>query len=329
MFKKAEVRRECWDYAVPFAIARGVRTSSDLVVVTLDDGIHRGQGESCPTSRYGESVESVLAQVEEMLSALKGGADWDDLHDDLPPGAARNAVDCAIWDWRAKSQNRRVADLLGLAPLRPVATVFTVGIGTLDEMARSAERRSKQHGTLKIKLGDGGDDLARLRAVRAAAPGARLIVDVNEGWDAARLEEMMPELAALGVAMLEQPLPAGQDGALAGIERSMPIGADESCHVAADVEELVGRYDVVNIKLDKTGGLTEAMRLLKAAKVRGFETMIGCMAGTSLAMAPGVLVAQNCAFVDLDAPLLFGQDREPRLLYDGETVHPPEPALWG
>jgi L-Ala-D/L-Glu epimerase len=326
---KADVRCETWNYVTPFVIARGANSQVTVVIVTLSEGGGRGWAESCPVSRYGESPDSVVAQAAAMTAALQDGAEWDEIHDQFPAGAARNAVDCAMWDLRAKKSGRRVWELLGLAEPEPVATVFTIGLDTPDAMAASAAAKSRIHATLKVKLGDGGDDLARMRAVREAAPKSRLIVDANEGWDEAALAAMLPDLARLGIALVEQPLPAGREDALADIPHLVPIGADESCHTVADLDRIAPLYDLINIKLDKSGGLTEAMRLKRAARDLGLATMVGCMAGTSLGVAPGVLVAQGCEFVDLDAPLLLGHDRDPRLCYDGDLVAAPAPELWG
>ncbi len=323
------VHFEEWHYHKPFVISREVIASSTLALVTLEEQGAVGRGEACPTPHFGESVEGVCALIETLLAALASGESWDSLHDRTPAGAARNAVDCAVWDLRAKRSGRSVASLMGRPEPVAVPTTYTLGLDSPAAMAEAARIASAEHERLKIKLGEGSDDLARLRAIREAVPDARLIADVNEAWTVEALVAALPELAVLRVEMLEQPLPAGQDAALADIDRIVPIGADESCHVAADVERLAGRYDVVNIKLDKTGGLTEAMRLLDAAQAHGMDAMVGCMSGTSLAMAPGVLVAQHCRFVDLDGPLLLGSDRAPGLRYESGSVCPPAPELWG
>lgn len=318
---------ETWELAKPFVIARERFDHVDVLVVTLDDGAHRGQGEACPVGHYGETPASVLAQARHMLDALESGAEWDAVHDGFAPGAARNAVDCAVWDWRARRSGTPVRALLGLPEPRPIETVLTIGLDTPQAMADAAHAASG-HAILKLKLG-GGDDAARVTVVRAAVPRKRLIADVNEAWDEAGLIANLPAMVAAGIAMLEQPLRAGADGILATLDRPLPIGADESCHVAADIAGLAGLYDVVNIKLDKTGGLTEAVRLLRAAQAAGLETMVGCMLGTSLAMAPALLLAPLCRFVDLDAPLLIGRDRTPALVYRDGWITPPAPGLWG
>lgn len=322
--------QEQWKLAQPFKIARGVMTQANVVLVELSDGTSTGRGESCPTAHYGESVEGVLAYAGEVLDRLRGVEDWTAIHDTVRPGAARNAIDCAWWDLRAKRAGRRVWTVMGLDAPEAVDTVYTISLDVPEVMADAA-RAGITSRMLKLKLGAPGD-IDRVAAVRRAVPSKRLIVDVNEGWSLAELEANLPKLAELGVEMIEQPLPAGQDAVLAKIpkaQRPVPIGADESCHTAADVARCVGLYDVVNIKLDKTGGLTEALRLLKAAEAHGLQPMVGCMIGTSLAMAPAQLVAQRCRYVDLDAPLLIGHDRANGLRYVDGTVGVPTEALWG
>lgn len=317
---------ERWTLAKPFIIARGTETAFDLIVVELEDGPARGRGECCPVPHFGESTASVMAQIETMLSALREGRDWDDLHDLFPAGAARNAVDCATWDLRAKRAGCPVSELLGIPDPQPVETVFTISMNAPEVMADAA-RAASDYPLLKLKLGGPGD-ADRVAAVRAARPEARLIADANEGWDTAMLQIMMEPLRQARIEMIEQPLPAGKDEIVV-TDRTVLIGADESCHVAADVPGLARRYDLINIKLDKSGGLTEAMRMLDAAEAHGLQTMVGCMLGTSLAMAPALLVAQRCRYADLDAPLLIGSDRDPALRYARSTVSPPVPALWG
>ena len=315
--------------ARPFVIARGTITDVEFVTVKLTADGHTGWGESCPVPYFGESVEGVIALARETGKALARGKDWLDIHDRCPPGAARNALDCAWWDWQAKSRHIAAWELLGLPKPVPTVTAFTIGIDTPDTMGARAAAAAAKHSLLKIKLGTAGGDVERIRAVRAAAPLATLIADANEGWTVDDLALAMPVLAECGFAMLEQPFKAGQDAALAGITRLMPIAADESCHVAADMARIAPFYDMVNVKLDKTGGLTEALRLLDAARAAGKEAMVGCMLGTSLAMAPALLLAGRCRYADLDAPLLMGSDRDAALIYDGDRVSPPTPALWG
>ena len=317
------VRAESFRLAEVFTIARGSRTEARVLTVeVVRDGV-TGRGECVPYARYGETVESVAAQIEGLPADISRAT----LQSALPSGAARNAVDCALWDLAAKAAGRRVWDLAGLPAPRPLITAFTLSLDTPEKM-RAAAARNAHRPLLKIKLGT-PDDMPRLEAVREGAPEARIIVDANEGWTAEVYADLAPHLLRLGVAMVEQPLPAGEDAMLAEIARPLPVCADESCHDRASLPALKGRYDMVNIKLDKTGGLTEALALRDAARAAGFGIMVGCMVGTSLAMAPAVLVAQGAALVDLDGPLLLAEDREPALRYDAAGVHPPEPELWG
>jgi L-Ala-D/L-Glu epimerase len=325
--QRLSVSRRTWPLAQPFAISRGSRTTAEVVIVELFDGEFRGRGECVPYPRYGESVDSVFNALEEMKGAVFSGLDRSGLQMAMPPGAARNALDAAFWDLDAKRTNRRVADLAGLGPLHPVVTAYTLSLDTPERMGEAAAQ-NRTRPLLKLKVtGDG--DIERVRAVRRNAPQARLIVDANEGWTARHFAELSPALAELGVELIEQPLPAGDDDALAELPHPIPVCADEACHVAADLDRLVGKYDAVNIKLDKTGGLTEALSLAAAARERGFRLMVGCMIGSSLAMAPAVLVAQQASVVDLDAPLLLASDRVPGLRYDGSTLYPPAAELWG
>jgi len=325
--QRLTVSRRSWPLAQPFAISRGSKTTADVVVAEIFDGDSRGRGECVPYPRYGESVDSVVAALEAMKGAVFSGLDREALQRAMPPGAARNALDAAFWDIEAKREDRRAADIAGLGPLKPVVTAYTLSLDTPQRMgAAAAAQRARP--LLKLKLtGDG--DLDRVRAVRNNAPASRLIVDANEGWTPQHFEMLAPELAELGVELIEQPLPAGDDNALAEMPHPIPVCADESCHVVDDLDSLVGKYNAINIKLDKTGGLTEALLLAKAGRERGFALMVGCMIGTSLAIAPAMLVAQQASVVDLDAPLLLAQDRVPGLRYDGSLVYPPDPALWG
>ena len=306
-----------------FTISRGTKTAAEVITVTVEDDGHRGHGECVPYARYGESRGSVKAQIR----ALPDRFTRADLRDLLPAGAARNAVDCALWDWEAKRTGRRVWDLAGIPAPGPEITAFTLSLDTPAEMRRAAERH-RHRPVLKIKLGT-PDDMPRLEAVRAGAPQPRIIVDANEGWDAAVYADLAPHLARLGVVLVEQPLPADADAPLEGLARPVPVCADESCHDRASLPGLTGKYDVVNIKLDKTGGLTEALALKAAALDAGFGVMVGCMVGSSLAMAPAVLVAQGARFTDLDGPLLLAEDRAHPLRYDDRGVHPPDRELWG
>src|SRR5579872_264180 len=325
--QRLSISRRSWPLAQPFAISRGSRTTAEVVVAEVSDGEFRGRGECVPYPRYGESVDSVVAALESMKSAVFSGLDRHELQRAMPPGAARNALDCAFCDLDAKRNDCRAADLAGIGPLKPLVTAYTLSLGTPERMGEAATAH-RHRPLLKLKLtGDG--DLERVEAVRRGAPASRLIVDANEGWTPRHFADLTRALARLGVELIEQPLPAGDDGALAELPHPVPVCADESCHTAEDLDRLVGRYDSVNIKLDKTGGLTEALALAQAAKERGFAIMVGCMIGTSLAMAPAVLVGQQASVVDLDAPLLLASDRQPGLRYDGSTLYPPEPALWG
>ena len=325
--QRLSVARRAWPLAQAFTISRGSRTTAEVVVAEVHDGEFRGRGECVPYPRYGESVDSVVAALEAMKGAVFSGLDRHELQRAMPPGAARNALDAAFWDLDAKRDDRRAADLAGIGAMKPVVTAYTLSLDTPEKMGEAAAAQ-RDRPLLKLKLsGDG--DIERVRAVRRSAPQSRLIVDVNEGWSERHLAEVMPVLAEFGVELIEQPLPAGADEALARVPRPIPVCADESCHTAADLDRLAGKYDAVNIKLDKTGGLTEALALAEAAAARGFAIMVGCMIGTSLAMAPAMLVAQRAQVVDLDAPLLLASDRSPGLRYEGSTVYPPDPALWG
>ena len=310
-----------------FTISRGSRTEAEVVTATATDGTHRGMGECVPYKRYGETPDSVLAQIAEMADAVGGEADPITALQAHPPGAARNALDCALWDLRAKASGRPVWGLLGLTAPGPLTTAFTLSLEDPDVMREKAAREAARP-LLKIKLGGEGD-LARLEAVREGAPDSAIVVDANEGWTVDSYAEIAPTLLRLGVKMVEQPLPAGDDAALADIERPLPVCADESCHTSASLPDLLGKYDMVNIKLDKTGGLTEALKLRDAARAEGFQVMMGCMVGTSLAMAPAVLVAQGAEVIDLDGPLLLGEDRDPPIRFEGSEMHPPPPGLWG
>jgi L-alanine-DL-glutamate epimerase-like enolase superfamily enzyme len=325
--QRLHVTKRSWPLAQPFVISRGARTTADVVVAELHDGDSHGRGECVPYPRYGESVESVFEALEAMKGAVFSGLNRDSLQQAMPPGAARNALDAAFWDIEAKRAYCSVSDLAGLAPLKAVITAYTLSLDTPERMGDAALAQ-RGRPLLKLKLtGDG--DVDRVRAVRENAPQSRLIVDANEGWTVRHFAEFMPIFAELGVELIEQPLPAGDDDALADLPHPIPVCADESCHVAGDLDRLIGKYDAINIKLDKTGGLTEALHLAAAARERGFAIMVGCMIGTSLAMAPAMLVAQQASVVDLDAPLLLAADRNQGLRYEGSLVHPPEPALWG
>ncbi len=315
---------ETFKLAETFTISRGSRDSAEVLTVTVEGYGAAGRGECVPYARYGETMESVRDQVKSLAPLIAGDTD---LGAHLPPGAARNAVDCALWDWRARVAGQRHWAAAGLPAPGPVITAFTLSLDTPEAM-RAAAAKHAHRPLLKIKLG-GEEDMARLQAVREGAPGTPMIVDANEGWSADLYRELAPHMLRLGVELVEQPLPAGDDDLLAEIERPLPVCADESCHDRASLPSLKGKYDVVNIKLDKTGGLTEALALRDEAVKAGYGIMVGCMVGTSLAMAPAILVAQGAAVLDLYGPLLLAEDRDHALKYDAEGLHPPVAELWG
>ncbi|MGE0749653.1 MAG: N-acetyl-D-Glu racemase DgcA [Variibacter sp.] len=321
------VRTESWPIAGVFTIARGSRTHATVVVAELSDGTRTGRGECVPYSRYGETPEGVAAALNALRDQIAQGLDREALQAAMPAGAARNALDCAFWDLEAKRAGKPAHALAGLPAPQPLTTAYTISLAEPAVMAAAAAT-AKERPLLKIKLGADGDP-DRLRAVRAAAPHAALIVDANEGWRAHNLAENFAACAAAGVVMIEQPLPAADDGALASVARPVAVCADESVHDRASLAALSGKYDMINIKLDKTGGLTEALRLADAARAQGFALMVGCMVSTSLAIAPAILVAQGARVVDLDGALLLAKDRPNGLRYDGSVVHPATPALWG
>ena len=320
---RIEVTADVFRLAQVFTISRGSRTEAKVLTVRISDGGAVGMGECVPYARYGETLESVTAQIE----GLSGRVTRANLYDLLPAGAARNAVDCALWDLEAKQSGRAVWELAGLASLKPEITAYTLSLDTPEAMQRQAAEHAFRP-LLKIKLGT-PDDMPRLEAVRAGAPDSTIIVDANEGWSAEVYADLAPHLVRLGVALVEQPLPAGDDEALIGMARPVPVCADESCHDRGSLPSLKGKYDVVNIKLDKTGGLTEALALRAEALAQGYDVMVGCMVGSSLAMAPAVLVAQGMPYVDLDGPLLLAEDRAEPLKFDAAGVHPAARALWG
>ncbi len=322
-----DVTVETWPVRGAFTISRGSRTEATVLVARLVDGDTEGRGECVPYARYGESVESVKAQIEDLADRVLSGLDRSELQEVLPPGAARNALDCAFWDLEAKRTGKRVWELAGCGEPVALTSAYTLSLDTPQAMQQAA-RDNAARPLLKLKLA-GPDDLDRVRAVREGAPESALIVDANEGWTLEAYSALSPELAKLGVKMIEQPLPAAEDAALADIERPVPVCADESCHDRASLGDLAGRYDLVNIKLDKTGGLTEALALKAEAERMGFGIMVGCMLGTSLSMAPAHLVAQGAEVVDLDGPLLLAKDREPPIRFDGSLIAPPQAELWG
>lgn len=327
MVRKLQIAVENWPIAGSFAISRGTKIEATVVTATIVEGGNVGRGECVPYPRYGETVEGVANAIEAMAGSIANGISREALGAILPAGAARNALDCALIDFEAKSSGRGAAEILGIGPLHPVESAYTLSLGTPDSMGDAA-RASSERPILKLKLGGDGDP-QRLEAVRKAAPKARLIVDANEAWSATNIPMNIEACLTAGVELIEQPLPAGADDLLATIERPIPICADESIHVGADLDELVGRYDAINIKLDKSGGLTEALSLLREAEARGLKIMVGCMVGTSLAMAPALLIAQRADFVDLDGPLLLARDRDPGLRFHGSNIDPPPPELWG
>jgi L-alanine-DL-glutamate epimerase-like enolase superfamily enzyme len=317
------VTPDVFPLAQVFTISRGSRTEARVLTVRVTRAGVTGWGECLPYARYGETPDSVTAQIE----SLPPDITRDALQGALPAGAARNAVDCALWDLEAKHSGRRVWQLAGLAAPGPESVTYTLSLDRPENM-RAAAARHAHRPLLKIKLGT-PDDMPRLEAVRAAAPRTKIIIDANEGWTAEVYADLAPHLLRLGVAMVEQPLPAGADDLLAEIARPLPVCADESCHDRHSLPGLAGKYDMVNIKLDKTGGLTEGLALKTAALAQGYGLMVGCMIGSSLAMAPATLLAQGAAFADLDGPLLLAEDRDHPLTFDEAGIHPPEPSLWG
>ena len=318
---------ERWPIAGSFTISRGAKTEAVTVVAEVSHGGLTGRGECVPYPRYGETAEATLAALAAMQEPLSRGLDRQALQTAMPPGAARNALDCALLDLEAKSSGQRAWALLGRPAPRPCTTAYTISLGTPKAMA-AATAGAAHRPLLKIKLGGAGDG-KRIAAVRKAAPESELIVDANEAWSPANLERNLAACAEAGVTLVEQPLPAGRDETLARIRRPLAVCADESVHDRASLHRLRERYDAVNIKLDKTGGLTEALAMADAAQALGFEIMVGCMVATSLAMAPAMLLTQQARFVDLDGPLLLAHDRDGGLRYDGSLIHPPDAALWG
>ena len=322
-----DVKIERFPIAGSFTISRGAKTEAVMVVAEVRHVGHMGRGECVPYPRYHETPEETLKALQVMREAVGKGLDREGLQSAMPAGAARNALDCALVDLEAKQAGKRAWELLGRPAPQPCVTAYTISLGTPEKMAAATEKAAHRP-LLKIKLGGDGDGM-RIAAVRRAAPESELIVDANEAWTAHNLEQNLAECAEAGVTLVEQPLPAGQDEALARIRRPLAVCADESVHDRASLERLRGRYDAVNIKLDKSGGLTEALAMADAAHALGFEIMIGCMVATSLAMAPAMLLAPQARYVDLDGPLLLARDRENGLRYDGSLVYPPDAALWG
>lgn len=318
---------EHFPIAGTFTISRGSKTTASVVTCRIIDGIHAGTGECVPYARYGETIETVLAEIAAIRPRIEAGLTRAELQHEMKPGAARNAVDCALWDLEAKQKGKPVHRLAGVSSPQSLTTAYTLSLAEPDAMREQAAKYAHR-ALLKVKVGT-PDDTARIRAVRSGAPESRIILDANEGWTPETLAHHFAICVEERIDLIEQPLPAGQDEALASITRRVPVCADESVHATGDLATLVGRYDAVNIKLDKTGGLTEALRMRGEAKSLGLKVMVGCMVGSSLAMAPAILVAQGADFVDLDGPLLLAQDRTPGLRYEASLVYPPEPRLWG
>jgi L-alanine-DL-glutamate epimerase-like enolase superfamily enzyme len=328
---KLEARRETWPVAGVFRISRSAVTEVEVIVVEVEDGGLVGRGEGCPEARYREGAAGSLEQLESVRRHAEAGLDRAELQDLLPAGAARNALDCALWDLEAKRRDSPAWRLAGLGGMKELVTAYTISLDRPEVMGEKAAK-SADRPLLKIKLGGEGGapaDIARIEAVRRGAPASRLIVDANEAWSIDQLREVAPRLAELGVQLIEQPLPSSSDAALAGFESPVPLAADESCIHRGSLPGLRDRYQFVNIKLDKTGGLTEALALADAAKKDGLRLMVGCMLGTSLAMAPAALIGQSCEFVDLDGPLLLAKDRVPCIRYDQNVMLPAPRELWG
>jgi L-Ala-D/L-Glu epimerase / N-acetyl-D-glutamate racemase len=321
------VRIEHWPIAGSFTISRGAKTQAAVVVAELSDGHRRGRGECVPYARYGETVDGVAETIAALTGEVTRGLDRGALQGAMKPGAARNALDCAFWDLAAKRAGKPVHELAGLPAPKPLVTAYTISLAEPDIMAEQAAKAAGR-ALLKVKLGS-ADDRARIMAVRRAAPHAELIVDANEGWAPANLADNLAACAQAGVTLVEQPLPADADDVLSRIARPLPVCADESVHARASLSGLVGKYDAVNIKLDKAGGLTEALAMVKDAERLGFALMAGCMVATSLAIAPAILIGQRARVVDLDGALLLARDRPDGLRYEESLVHPATPMLWG
>ncbi|WP_262690205.1 N-acetyl-D-Glu racemase DgcA [Kordiimonas aestuarii] len=327
MKRQAVFYTETWRLKEPFHISRGVRTEATVTVAEITADGHVGRGESVPYAHYGESAESVLEEMQGAARAVEAGCSREDLLALMPPGAARNAIDCALWELEAKHAGNSVYAIAGVKPAKAPVTALTIGIGGIEEMVAKA-RILQDCGLLKVKL-NGDDVVEKVRAIKSVAPTPRMIVDPNESWDLPLLSSVHEKLAELGVDMLEQPLPAGQDGVLDGFTSAVPLCADESCHTRGDLAALRTRYDVVNIKLDKTGGLTEALALKRDAEAMGFRIMVGCMIGTSLAMAPALVLADGAEFIDLDGPVWMAKDRDGGLLIRDGNINHAAVSLWG
>jgi L-alanine-DL-glutamate epimerase-like enolase superfamily enzyme len=329
---RIEARDEIWPLKQPFRISRGSRTEARVVVVTVSDGKHIGRGEGIPLARYNQSITSVLAQIESITG--EKNLNRQGLQNLLPPGAARNALDCALWDLEAKASGKRAWELANIPIVPEVETSFTISLDTPEKMSAAASAAAFAQGfgvprILKLKLGGDDLDLSRVQAVRETAPAARLLIDANESWSPSHYGEIVPALKRSGVELIEQPFPAHADEVLETLDHPIPVCADESCHITADLPRLTNRYEVVNVKLDKTGGLTEALRLCSRAGESGFKLLIGCMVCTSLAIAPARLLAGTAHWVDLDGPLLLAHDRGQGLNYHNGKIKMPSSELWG
>src|SRR5882724_818558 len=321
-----EAREEVWPLREPFRISRGSRTEAQVIIVTVRTGAHTGRGERVPIARYNQTTDSVLAQIESIKA--EKSLDRYVLQKLLPAGAARNGFDCALWDLEAKVSGKRVWELANVPIVPEVETSFTISLDMPEKMATAAKAAARSP-ILKLKLGGDSSDLARVEAVREAAPAARLLIDANESWSAEHYGQISPALRQLGVEVIEQPFPADSDAVLETLDHLVPVCADESCHTTADLPRLKNRYEVINVKLDKTGGLTEALRLCQRARESGFKLLIGCMACTSLGIAPARLLASTAKYVDLDGPLLLLRDRDNGLNYQKAKVALPRGELWG
>jgi len=323
---QVEAREEVWPLRNVFRISRGSRSEARVVVVTVTDGRYTGRGEAVPIKRYNQTTASVLAQIESIKA--EKSLDRHNLQKRLPAGAARNALDCALWDLEAKISGKRVWELANIPMTPKVETSFTISLDTPEKMAAAAKANANAP-ILKLKLGGDDVDLARVEAAREAAPAARLLIDANESWSPAHYQEIVPALKELRVELIEQPFPADADEILETLDHPVPVCADESCHTGADLPPLTKRYDVLNVKLDKTGGLTEALLLSERAREDGFKLLIGCMVCTSLGIAPARLLAGTADYVDLDGPLLLARDRDHGLSYQNSRIGLPSRQLWG
>jgi len=322
------VTEEVWPMDRPFRISRGSRTEARVIVVTVVDGVHTGRGESVPAKRYNATSASTIAKLEETFAKLGTQPDRATVNEFLPPGAARNALDCALWDLEAKRRGKRAWELTNIPVASEVSTAFTISLDSPEAMAENV-RSHPAAPILKLKLTGDDLDLPRVEAVRREAPGARLLIDANESWSPSHYKNIVTELSQLGVSLIEQPFPADKDAVLETLDHPIPVCADESCHTTADLDRLKKRYEAINVKLDKTGGLTEALRLTESARASGFKILFGCMVCTSLGIAPSRLLAKTTDFVDLDGPLLLAKDRDHGLHYENGKVGLPSPKLWG